>query len=518
MRVSKNQVTLLSAAIAGLFAASANAAVNLNATTPTGANLFASEAIIAATGTAINTAPVAGLFNIGAAAGLSTYAASQNQAQLDAVAGVPLGVGIAQGQKRFIRLDLSGGARFGAGLATDATGLNIVATNGTGAAVSGQFSAVAIALGGVGSSFVVYEVTGATGTGSSHLQSDIVQVLIPAITATATSATAITYSIYEFLTNANASSGAVFTRTAPLVTFAPSVRNVVNANGSTTVAATTGFRTTAAGATRFSLGSLNIQQTLAYAGFSSTQPRLLTGTVIAAVADVVASAGNVLTVTGDFSAAAAPASVYTINNASATCTPNTTTGVLAIDSATAVTATSATIPLATATFAGSYTGTGIPRVCYQVNGTSAVLASNYAASFALVGQTGYNNLTLGTGFLGEIVRDGATYESPWVTVTPGFISRIFLTSSAATALPWTATVRNAAGAVTGGTLSGSLAPNQLTQLSIASLLPADTTAFPGPYAVSITVGGTVGLVTGSYVLTSPNGSVATTPLYRASAR
>ncbi|MFM7295174.1 MAG: hypothetical protein ACKO1K_10255, partial [Burkholderiales bacterium] len=71
MRVSKNQVTLLAAAVASLFAASANAQVNLNSAggatgnyTPGKAILFASELTITpTTGTAL-TGP-ANAFNIG---------------------------------------------------------------------------------------------------------------------------------------------------------------------------------------------------------------------------------------------------------------------------------------------------------------------------------------------------------------------------------------------------------------------------------------------------------------------
>lgn len=523
MRVSKNQVTMLSAAVAALFAASAHAGIALQSTPVAGAlpHIYATENTVASTGTAVGVAAGPN-FNIGLnGANLTVFANTQTQANLDALAGVPVGVGFASGQKRFIRLDLSGGARFGAGLAADPAGINIVAT--TQGVSTGTFSSVAIALGGVGQSFVIYEVTANT----PILQNDILQVLIPTLNVTSQSAVAITYSIFEFLTNANANSGAVFTRSGPLLSWGPALRASTGAGASSTVAASQGFRATAAGSTRFTLGTAGVAQSTAVSNtvFSSTQPRLVTAVsatnaAVGAITDVATTAGpSTLTLSGDFSAAAAPASVYTVTAGATSCIPNANAGINVIDSATAATASSATIPLAAATISANYFA-GLARVCYLANGTTALPASDYGYSFSLTGVAGTTipTLALGAGFWGSIIRDGVVFESPWATVTPGFISRFFLTNTSTAALPWTATVRNAAGPVTGGTLAGTLSPGVVTRVDLSTLLPADTTAFPGPYQVTFNVGGGNGASQGTYVLTSPSNAVTSVPLYRATLR
>jgi hypothetical protein len=130
----------------------------------------------------------------------------------------------------------------------------------------------------------------------------------------------------------------------------------------------------------------------------------------------------------------------------------------------------------------------------------------------------YKAVSLSISSIGTITRDGVTYESPWASASPGFLSRYFLTQTAGSAVSWSAVVRSQNGEVKGGTLSGSLASGQVAQITLASLLPEDTSTLTGPFQVTFTIAADASQVRGSYVLTTPSGAVTTVPLYRASAR
>ncbi|MBC7622670.1 MAG: hypothetical protein H7232_04715 [Aeromicrobium sp.] len=561
MRVSKNQVTLLAAAVASLFAMSANAQVNLNSAggvtgsyTPGKAIPFASELTITPTTGIPLTGPVNGfdIGSVGAGGAFVVANGAVTQAALDVITGVPLGVGIVGGQKRFIRLDLSGGARFGTGLGNLVSTANIAATlsvaaGGQGGTITaggtgtGQFAGITIALGGVGSSFVVYEVTaGAAG----NVQNDIFQVDIPVVNMTSnTNAVGITYSIFEFLTGASQASGAVFTRTTPLFAPVRATRFGLSAPGGGTAVAANGFRDFGANSFRVNLGAVALSRTASYSTnvYTSADALDAAGVAITSAAQVVnTGAAGSMALAGDFSAAAAPSSVYSMQRGTGTgtCLPDPSNNINPLDVATAVSATGATVPLVPTSMALLVSNTALAdllnapggvRYCYLVNGAVA-LGSPVQGYTATLTATPLANFTLPAyvATLGSIGRDGVALESPWVTSTPGFISRFFLTDTrtpaVAPATPlvataWTAVVRNASGVVTGGTLTGNVAASTVARVDLTTLLPADTTASPGPYQVTFTVGGTgTPALQITYVLTSPNGSVTTMPTYRLGAR
>ncbi|MCA2998187.1 MAG: hypothetical protein ING75_06245 [Rhodocyclaceae bacterium] len=557
MRVSKNQVTLLAAAVASLFAASANAQVNLNSAggvtgnyTPGKAILFASELTITpTTGTAL-TGP-ANAFNIGSITGAaSPFTANTlgtTQAGLDALTGVPLGVGIDGGQKRFIRLDLSGGARFGTGLGNARNQVNIAATLSTGAGGkggtiagdgtgTGQFAGVTIALGGVGSSFVVYEVTAGS---AGNVQNDILQILVPQINITSNAnAVNLTYGVYEFLTGASAATSPVFTRSTPLIAMSRATRFGVAQSGGATALAANGFRDFGTGVLSANLGVVGLGRAadLGTTIYTAAQPVDAAGASITQVSTVVNTgvAGS-YALTGDFSAAAGPASVYTLSRHSTasntSCAINAASGANLLDSATAVTASGATIPLSTANWnsllntstAADFSGVASGhRFCYTVNGTTA-LGSPVQSYSVVLSATANANYTLPTfsASLGSITRDGVDLIAPWASATPGWISRFVLTdlrtpAAGQVATPWTAVVRNANGVVTGtgAVLSGTVAPGTVSTVTMDSLL--GTTTATGPFQVTFTVGGSgTPALAGTYVLTAPNGtSNMSMPFYR----
>ncbi len=245
--------------------------------------------------------------------------------------------------------------------------------------------------------------------------------------------------------------------------------------------------------------------------------------------------------TGDFSAAAGPASVYTLSRhttaSNTSCAINAAAGANLLDSATAATASGATIPLSTANWSTllntsvaadfSAVTTG-HRFCYTVNGTTALGSPTQTYSVVL-SATANANYTLPTfsASLGSITRDGVDLIAPWVSATPGWNSRFVLTdlrtpavtTPAQVATPWTAVVRNADGVVngTGAVLTGTVAPGRVSTVTIESLL--GTTTATGPFQVTFTVGGSgTPALAGTYVLTSPTGSNMSMPFYRQGSR
>lgn len=471
MRVSKNQVTVLGAAVAALFAASANAQIVLPSSNPTVAavngNLYAAE--------------------LNAGTQLSPAGMTVNTIS---------GIGLSNGQDRYIKITLSGATFNSATLAANLTVASAVAPN------------VQVAFGGqAGTSSVIYQVTAQGANGI--LINDAVSFNMTTgvnIASTASSAT-VTYEVFEFLAQAQAGTPVLYARTGAVAGFQRAVNLASAAAQNTTATAASSFRNVNFGvaaaaetSTRARIGRV----TVGLPGTLATGFGLCGGTVClanntaATVGAIVnaPSTSHSFALAGDFSAAASAAS---INTATAT------------ENATAVTATTATLPLLTGTINGA--GTTNIDFRYTVNGTTALPVSSYTAAFTPVVLPGFTVGTLGPITTGNIFRDGVQLDSPWVTVTPGFISRFFITQTTPAEVPYTVTVRNAAGPVTGGTLSGTLASNRQVQISLASLLPADTTAFPGPYQVTFNIAATQTATQGAYVLTSPNGSVAIQNLY-----
>ena len=465
MRVSKNQVTLLSAAVAALFAASsAQAQIILASSNPTVAavngSLYAREL---AAGTQLSPAGMT----------VNTI----------------LGVGMSTGQNRYVKFTLTN-ATFNSAVAAG----NLTVGNAT----------TIVSFGGAAASnSVIFQLTSTT---PGTLINDAVSFNMTTgvnITSTASAAT-VSYEVYEFLNQAQAGTPVLYARSASAAGFQNAVNLTSAAAQNTTATAASSYLNVSGGsaeaATRARIARLALAlPTTLTTGFTlCTATICLANNTAATVGAIVngASTSNTLALTGDFGAATSAASI------------NTPT---ATEVASAVTATTATLPL----LAGTVGATGFAAldVRYTVNGTTALPVSAYTAAFTGVAQTGYTLSTLGPVTSGNIFRDGVQFDTPWVTATPGFISRFFLTQTTPATVPYTVTVRNAAGLVTGGAAGGTLASNRQTLITLASLLPADTTAFPGPYQVTFNVAATNTAVQGTYALTSPTGTVAVQRLY-----
>jgi hypothetical protein len=306
------------------------------------------------------------------------------------------------------------------------------------------------------------------------------------------------------LSNASSSTGAIAsaTKSGTILSFAPMLAITQATTPSQTITAISSYKNLAVTATNTATRGA-VADTL----FSHTARLDNTGTSVANFAGYLGAYGT-QTLTGDFGGAAANSSVSTRTNATADCS-----GAVAVDTASAVTASSATIAWGTAV-AGVLAFQ--QATCYTVNGTYQMPTSTYTSTMAptVLAASAFTLPTYSTNTSATWTRDGVTLESPWTTSTTGYISRFFLRQSTPVDVPFTATVFNANGPVTGGTLTGILPSGKETKVDLATLLPADTTSAPGPYYVSFVVNANTASVQGTYVLTTPSGTVTNTPLIR----
>jgi hypothetical protein len=298
----------------------------------------------------------------------------------------------------------------------------------------------------------------------------------------------------------------LYAKSGNVATFTPTYvfRNNATPNPTQVATAISGFK-------NFNFGSAGSAATAANAAVvgrvdlaTVAEPgKLVNGTTNASIATVLANATNSqVTVTGDFSAAAANTSV--------------TLGATVANGGTAFTTSTAVFNI------NGSAGLTNSAIGYVVNGTTAVPAISYAATLAPRGATGYTNVTSsGPITTGSITRDGVQFESPWVTATTGYISRFFLLQTSGSTITWNAVVRNVNGPVTGGTLTGTLESGKLSApITLASLLPATPTETQGgPYQVTFNIASDASVTQGTYVLTNTtSNSVSNMPLYRATQR
>ncbi len=468
MRVSKNQVTLLSAAVAALFAAGASAQVVLSSSSPT----------VAASGSVVYASEIANNTVIG------TSGITVNTI---------LGIGTSINQDRYVKITLTNGTFAAAVTNAALTGANVSGLGPANITPTVSFG------GAAGASSVIFQVTTPAG---ANINDGLSFNMTGGVNIPSTGSTvSVSYEVYEFLAQAQAGTPVLYSKAGNIATFTPTY---VFRNNSATLP--TQVATAISGFKNFSVGGTSAA-TAANAAVvgkidlanATTVGKLVDGTTNASIAVVLANATtSQVSVSGDFSAAAANTSV--------------TLGATAANS-TGFTATAAVFNI------NGSAGLTNTAIGYLVNGTTAVPAGSYTASLTATGNLAvYKTTTSGPITTGSITRDGVQFESPWVTATTGFISRFFLLQTSGNTITWNAIVRNAAGLVTGGTLSGSLTSGNLTQVTLASLLPADTTAFPGPYQVTFNIASDASVTQGTYVLTSPNGSVSNMPLYRATQR
>ena len=411
MRVSKNKVTLLSLAVAGLFAATAShAIVNLN----TGATpaLYASEI----------TASVFTPFNIPATAATTAQ--------------VTLGFGLSSAQQKYIRFDLTN-AVFGAVVTPNmlsdfTTPLNLPVAN------------IIVALGGtVGSSTVIFQIT-ATNTGIPF--TDVMQFATPLVRVTSTAtAVKLQYALHDTAASAGSTgslppnSALLIANIQPLVNFQTGNLWSFGAVQPEVVAATQIFTKFCAGTAGApgtagcSAAATDFDAFIGQIANYTFDPTVLdaTGALLASNATINTATSKTV-ITGDFSAASG---AYVSTN-------NVCLG--SVFAAGTVTATTATFTTGNTTLATPL------AICFTANGTAAIAAQTFTGKFVPTAAAGYTSGTYASVPTGQFVRDGIELQAPWFTLGgPGsaYISRFFLTNTGSAPVTCTVTTLSEAGNV-----------------------------------------------------------------------
>ncbi len=361
---------------------------------------------------------------------------------------------MSSGQNRYIRYVVGGATFHNAVLSTalqDTTVQNLTATSFSGfGGNTGLTDGITVVSGGTaGSSCVVFQVTGYTGSGGrGNSATDLIQLdngnlpttgngpLVLDVPSNAAPVT-LTYTLHETATSATCSGGTnaallAAPITGPIATFASSITfnspivytdtaDVQYAGGPfegwVQPASVNGDEVSVSNA-----GLSNID-------FGITVPTphiadgvtnvILTNLISAATMTVTPSSGSGAT----FAASAAATSV-TIDT-----TSNCGTAVLTGTLNTAKTSATFTIPLPGGIF-------GSETLCYNVGNTVAIPAGSYTASVTLTPAS--SAVTLGTIApipAGTIVHNGTVLQAPWFTTYSGYISRFFLTNTGVNPAP-----------------------------------------------------------------------------------
>ena len=396
MRVSKNKVTLLSLAVAGLFAASAQAQVIVK-NTPAGV-----PALVGAAATYAN--------EINLTAPLFATAA-------DFAMQGSFGFGLNTGDVRYVRLDFAG-----ANYAAAAGAFSVVAPctlAGAPFVVSG---------GAAPNTFVIYQVTGGAGGCSANGDFLIAGSAMNLTTKTPT----VTYTLWQDSSSASnqlpLTSRLVVGAAVPLVNFANSVTFTMAPSALETAAATTNFLKLCAiggapGTPGCAASATDLNAVVgSVTAFSVAPNKLQSGTPIANMTDIMTT-GTTIVTSGTFAAAAATGS--TMSAGLSVCGGVPTAGVTSTTTATAT------------TFAGALVGAGLTSpiavpvsLCYNVNGTVAIFPSLYSTTMTPVSVAGYTVASITNAQSGQIQRDGVELQSPWfVFGQTGYNSRFYLTNT-----------------------------------------------------------------------------------------
>lgn len=453
-----NKKILAAAIVGGLFAANAQAQVNL-AADPAAPVTYASELIVPA-------------------GGLPLTGVTANQLR------TPLNYSFSSGEVRYARVECPSNIRFATASVTASSAADVGAVNG------------------VGTNVITFSITA---TDASTTATSTVTVAGDR-NITATTGGSCTYSLYDQPSQAQAggTTGRIATQTGSYIAFATSYTLTGTAIGDVAnVEASPSF-------TRFIGTGPTIDTaplgTVAFA-LRSPAPLIANGTAVT-LATVLGGTSN-HTIAGDFSAAADADGTFTSGSAlarvffaaNADCTG-------AATPATAITATSARFATGNAAVAGT--------LCYAPRTGVAIPVSTYAQTFNAVSaaSTTYAVSSLGPVSLGSITRNGTQLQAPFVQVPAGWLSRVVLTNTGSVARPYTITAQTEAGVTStlGAGASGTVPANGTIVLNTS-----DIATFTGATrgTLNVTVAGPTNDIQGLYqIVNGATGSIANTAMVR----
>lgn len=430
---------ILGVAIAAAFSTQAFAAIDLTAGTGgvgTGAILVAKESV--------TTGQVSG--------GLVQFA---HATLLDTT--FDLGFGTSAGSHAFIRIDLTGGAKF-------LTGLTAASLSLTGQ-VTGTNYVVQVGQGGAaGDSYVIFDVTAVTAM--TQAQDVVLNLADLQLSPSAASGIAVAHystSPAAVAATATNTTGALASDSYAFASVAPALTTTITATANTAdVNAASPFTLFTGATATATLG--NVKFILADNAVDAAGTAV---TTLAQVMDVAASKSK-LAITGDLS-------FISLTDAATTATKLTFGGV------NADTATPAANKVSTGTLstlgAQAVGTTSVPgagnNIIVTANGTDVISAGSYTLAFTPVGiATAAYGAASASGALGDIKRNGATAQVPYLTTNTGLNQKLVLVNRGSLDTTYTITFTPEAGvtAVAGTKATGTLAKGKTLVLKASDVV------------------------------------------------
>lgn len=424
-------------AVTSLFAGGAFAVVDIEAT-PQGQQVFATELIAAGT--------------IFANTGVAVLPGAPLTGALDVT--TTLGFGVTTGQTRFIRLDLAGATFNGAPNILVARGPGETGPVGTNASIVSNTT-----------STYIFQITAQ----ADYAQADVLDITMPAITATGSAAPVLTYSLFEDAPSAanNLVSGLLKKKDVEVYSSAPALVWGVTTGEATASVAELYKEFLAAGddvALTAKLGAVNYT-------VNGTSLVPATGAP-AALTDLVTAATNIV-VTGDFGAAG---TVELDNLAPFDC----------VAGATAATSVVGNV----ATFNVGTTDQTTAALCYTVTGNTAITKQTVndgnaiTAALDLTAAVGSTAADKAAATIAEIKHDGTTMKVPFLNAKTGQKSYVQLVNNGLIAAPFSVSCVTYSATLDGSITNLSVPANKSRAFTVAGLgCPSNTTAAILTFAV-----------------------------------
>lgn len=357
-----------------------------------------------------------------------------------------LGFGTSAGSHAFIRIDLTGGAKF-------KTGVTAASLTLTGKANPADYT-VSVGQGGAaGDSYVIFDVTAVTAmTQAQDVVLDLVDIQLSTTAANGISVAHYSTSPAAVGGSATNTTGSLASDSYTFATVANALTTTISGSESTAdVNASPAFTKFTGNTFDATIG--NVKFVLADNAVDATGTAVNT---LAQVIDVAASKSK-LAVTGDLS-------FIGLTNAATTATK------LKFNGVNADTATDAASKVSTGTLStlgaqnvGSTTTPGAGNdIVITANGTDLINAGSYSLTFT---PTAIASAKFGvspvSGAIGSIKRNGATAQVPYLTTNTGLNQKLVLVNRSSSDTTYTVTFTPEAGvtATAGAKASGTLAKN-----------------------------------------------------------
>jgi hypothetical protein len=367
------------------------------------------------------------------------------------------GYGASAGQNRYARIVLANG-KFGAAVAAgsfeDTTTQNNPANSGFGGDTTATDGVTIVSGGTLGSSCVVYQLTGKAGAGNG--QADVVEWTYPDLTATGTaSPVTATYTLHETATSAscaNIGTGAADTAvlstpvTGDIATFASSL-TFTGADGVTVTADVTTLYTEEIDVTGGALDTTQLALGIFTADKSDTNNESDNSPVD--IADLITAA--TINVAGDFTAVGTTGTV-TLSAGACNAGGVLATGTLAGDKK-SVAFTGAPV---LALFADGVAAATVTNLCYNTDGTTPIQADDtYSASVSFTAAAGATLDAMTPQVAGVVERDGTVLKAPFMKSQTGQESFMQLANTGTVDAAYTVRCLSTTGALagTGGTVT-----------------------------------------------------------------